>query len=91
LEDLFWKSYRYFRATCGDKPIILEEFATYTGKDQPEWLEKGFQAIKSMPRIKAAIYWNNINYELNDDHTLSDESLRMIKEVIKDPYFIMAK
>ncbi len=67
------------------------EFGTTIGRDQPKWLIEAFQTIKSKPGIKAAIYWDNAAIELGDDHTLSDESLKTLKEILKDPYWIMAK
>jgi hypothetical protein len=49
--------------------------------------------IKSYPGIKAAIYWDNINLEFDDDHTLTAESMEILMEILrealKEPYFIM--
>jgi hypothetical protein len=90
LDDLFKPSYSYFRRKHQHKPIMLSEFGTTIAHDQQKWLIKAFETIKSMPGIKAATYWDNFldNY---DDHTLSTESLNTLKEILKDPYFIMAK
>ncbi len=38
--------------------------------------------------MKAAIYWDSVNYGLGDDYRLSDESSEVYKEIMKDPYFI---
>jgi hypothetical protein len=67
------------------------EFGTTIGRDQPEWLIKAFQTIKSKPGIKAAIYWDKAAIQLGDDHTLSEESLKTLKQILEDAYFIMAK
>jgi hypothetical protein len=91
LADLITEPYNYFRARYGNKPIMQAEFGTTTGNDQPKWLVKAFHTLKSKPGIKAAIYWDNTAVEIGDDHTLSEESIKTLKEIFKDPYWIMAK
>ena len=91
LNDLISEPYDYFRKRYENKPIIQAEFGTTTGADQPNWVIKALQTIKSKPGIKAAIYWDNAATELGDDHTLSEESLKVLKENLKEPYFVMAK
>ena len=92
LSNLINHPYRYFRTNYPDKPIRVEEFGTTIGKDQPRWLRKAFETIKSTPGLKAAIYFDNVyNITFYDDHTLSRESMKTLKELLKDPYFIGAK
>ena len=91
LNDLISEPYQYFRTKHPDKPMMLEELGTTIGPDQPEWLRNAFTAIKSKPRLKALIYWDNVNPMLPDDHVLSTESKQAMKELLKDPYFIGAK
>jgi len=44
------------------------------------------------PRIKAEIYYDNITAVYGgQNHTLDQISLNTLKEVFKDPYWIMAK
>jgi len=91
LNDLISGPYNYFRRRYENKPIMQAEFGTTIGRDQPEWLIKAFQTIKSKPGIKAAIYWDKAAIQLGDDHTLSEESLKTLKQILEDAYFIMAK
>ena len=74
-----------------NKPIMQAEFAVTNNSSQPRWLMDAFKTIKSKPSIKAAIYWDNVTAHEQDDHTLSDRSLQALKEIFKDPYWIMAK
>lgn len=68
---------------------MLAEFGKTRGKGQSKWLKDAFEYIKSRTGIKAAIFWNNCNsYE--DDHTLTDKSFELYKEIMKDSYFIGA-
>ena len=92
LENIISMSYNYFRHKYKDKPIMLVEFGTTVGKDQPRWLRKAFETIKSKPGLKATIYWDNVcTHHIIDDHTLSQESMNTLKEIMKDPYFTGAK
>jgi hypothetical protein len=70
-----------------NKPLMLAEFGTArTG--QPKWLLRAFRTIKTYSGIKAAIYWDNVNIRYNSDHILSEEGIKQLKEILKDPYFI---
>jgi len=91
LEDLISQPYHYFRTNYPNKPVMLAEFATTVEQKQAEWVQKAYQSIKSKPGIKAAIYWDNKNWQLGDDHSLTTDSLETVKEILRDPYFIMAK
>jgi len=92
LNELISGPHKYFASRYKDKPIMLAEFGSTNGKDQPKWLIKAYDTIKSRWKIKAANYWDSIYAELfRDDHTLSQESLNTLKEIFKDPYWIMAK
>lgn len=83
--------YKQMRTSHPQKPLMQTEFGKTKGSDQPRWFKNAFETIKSWPGMKAAIVWDNVNVGLGDDHTLSNESLKTLKEIVKDPYFIMAK
>jgi hypothetical protein len=70
---------------------MLEEFGTTNGYKQPMWLQDAYQTIKKLTRIKAAICWNVVDYQMHDDDTLSPQSFQTLKEIFKDPYWITAK
>ena len=74
-----------------NKPIMQAEFGKTQGSDQPYWLKNAYKTIKSRPGMKAALYWDQHDRELNDNLYLSKESFEVIKEIFKDPYFIGAK
>ena len=88
LSNLISSPYNYFRRNHKDKPIMLSEFGSTIGNDQPKWLKKAFKTMKSMPALKGAIYWNNINRKLGDDHRLSEQSFTTLKKLLEDPYFL---
>ena len=74
-----------------DKPIMQAEFGTTQGSSQPYWVKNAYKTIKSLPGMKAALYWDYSNAQLGDQHSLSQESLAALKEILKDPYWITAK
>ena len=80
--------YRYFRVKHPNKPFILAEFGSQIGRDQPSWLRKALGTIKSLPGMKAAICWDVFDHNIGADMTLSEESIKVLREVLKDPYFI---
>jgi len=58
---------------------------------QSRWLINSYRSIKnSFPAIKAVIYFHT-TWRLTDDHTLNPKSLPTLKDIFKDPYWIMAK
>jgi hypothetical protein len=81
------KTYRDMRTNHPEKPLMQAEFGRTKTKRQPQWITKAYETIKSWPGMKAAIYWDSLNYSLGDDHTLSGESTKVLREVLKDPYF----
>ena len=88
--SLVSQTYREMRLKHPNKPIMMAEFGKTRESDQARWLKKAFETIKSWPGMKVAIFWNNLHWELRDDHTLSKESFEVYKEIMKDPYFIGA-
>lgn len=70
-----------------EKPIMQAEFGKTKHKRQARWIKSAYETIKSWPGMKAAIYWDSVNYGLGDDYTLSGESSEVYKEIMKDPYF----
>jgi len=95
LSELISKPYYYFRYKHKDKPIMLSEFGTPSKNDQPKWIEKAFKTIKSKPGLKAVAYWDETYWHpvsrWVDDIRLSIESLGVLKQVLKDLYWIIAK
>jgi hypothetical protein len=80
-------TYRDMRTNHPEKPLMQAEFGRTKTKRQPKWIRRAYETIKSWPGMKAAIYWDSTNYSLGDDHTLSKESTKVLKEVLEDPYF----
>ena len=66
------------------------EFGKTDDFRQQSWLRDAFQTIKSWPEMKAAVYWDISDSPLNEDYMLNSRSLEFYKEILKDPYFIMA-
>jgi len=84
-------TYGQMRTKHPDKPIMMAEFGKTWDKQQPKWIKNAYETIKSWPGMKAAIYWDSMNVELNDNHMLIKESHTVLQELFKDPYFIGAK
>jgi beta-mannanase len=90
--DLISRSLEEMHTAHKDKPIIHAETGRTQGYNQEEWLNDAFWTIKrEMPELKAVIYWDNITLDLGDDKTLSKDSLHLMKEIFRDPYWIMAR
>jgi hypothetical protein len=91
--DLMSKTYEQLTINHPQKPRMVSEFGRTPGPRQPSWLVGAFQSIKkNFPSIKAAVYYDNITGVLTgQDHTLDQTSLRTLKGIFKDPYWIMAK
>ncbi len=86
LHTLIARAYRTFAKK--KKPYIIEEMGTSRTSHQPEWLRQAISYIKDRPNIKGYLYWDNVNNELRDDHSLSYESISVLNEILKDSYFI---
>ena len=91
--ELMYKTYEQMLRNHPQKPIMVSEFGRTPGYNQPTWLIDAYRSIKNdFPRIKAAIYHDNItNILTGQDHTLDRKSLQTLKEIFKDPYWIMGK
>ena len=78
-----------------EKPIMLSMFGRASGHDQPRWLINAYRSIRNdFPEVKAAIHYD-LNQKVFDrywtDSTLTPESVQTLKEIFKDPYWIMAR
>lgn len=77
-----------------DKPMMLQEFGStrnsIRGTGQAQWLQRAMDYIKDRG-IRAALFWDSVNYPLGDDHTISDASYERLKQVLRDPYFVRGK
>lgn len=91
--ELMSKTYEQMQSHHPQKPIMVSEFGRTPGETQPSWLIDAYKTMKNdFPPLKAAIYYDNItNVFTGQDHTLDSKSLNTLKEVFKDPYWIMAK
>jgi hypothetical protein len=91
--ELMSKTYEQMRKNHPQKPIMVSEFGRTPGDNQPLWLVDAFRRMKNnFTPIKAAIYYDNITQLFTgQDHTLDERSLNTLKEIFKDPYWIMAK
>jgi len=91
LDELIYKTYREMFKKHPQKPIMQSQFARTNSVGQPQWLSDAYHAIKTnFPSLRAAIYMDN-TWTKTGDHTLSPEGLQTLKQVFKDPYWIMAK
>ena len=86
--SLVYPTYAQMRTNHREKPVLMSEFGKTKESDQVDWIRDAFRDIKSCHGMKAAIFWDNTHK--GDDHTLSIESLKLYKEIMKDPYFIGA-
>ncbi len=91
LHVLIHETYRRLFKDHPQKPIMLSSFGRTNDNDQSRWLIDAYSSIKkSFPAIKAVICFDN-TMRLTGDHTLNQESLQTLKEIFKDPYWIMGK
>ena len=50
------------------KPFMLTEFAaSIHGGDKAAWIDDMFVKLPDYPNIKAAVWWNNVDYDKNDN------------------------
>jgi hypothetical protein len=91
--ELLSPTYERMTTDHPQKPIMVSEFGRTPGDSQPQWLIDAFRSMKDeFTKVKAAIYYDNItNVHGGQDHTLDQKSLSTLKEIFKDPYWIMAK
>jgi len=85
------KTYEEMFKNHRNKPIMQSEFGVTNDGAQPRWLLDAYKTIKSMPAMKAAIFWDHEEGKERDDHTLSKKSLQAMKDIFKDSYWIMTK
>jgi hypothetical protein len=70
---------------------MISAFARTNKNYQSKWLINAYSGIKnSFPAIKAAMYSDKTSSHTGD-HTLNPKSLPTLKDIFKDPYWIMAK
>jgi hypothetical protein len=91
--EMMSDTYKQMRRNHQEKPIMVSEFGRTPGDKQRPWLTDAYARIKTdFPQLKAAIYYDNITKIYGgQDHTLDQKSLNTLKEIFKDPYWIMAK
>jgi beta-mannanase len=91
--ELTIHTYNEMHSNHPDKPIMQAEFGKTQGRSQPHWLKNAYKTIKSRPGTKAALYWDYPDTWItpNDNLYLSEGSMAVLKEILKDPYWITAK
>lgn len=94
-DRLMYRTYKQMLKKHPQKPIMQSQFGKSNGHDQSKWLIKAYRSIKTdFPAIKAAIYYDSNNKIVDPtwtDATLTPKSLETLKEIFKDPYWIVAK
>jgi hypothetical protein len=51
-----------------DKPFMITEFSSNSaGGDKAAWIRDMFAKIAEYPNIKAAVWWNGVDYDRNDN------------------------
>jgi hypothetical protein len=91
LSSLASVTYTAMRRNHPDKPIMMAEFGTIKDYNQPRWIRKAFEWIKSNPGMKSAHLWDALRYhigEIKRNKNLSPESYELLEEILQDPYFI---
>lgn len=91
LNVLVSETYRRFFKDHPQKPFMISAFGRTNEAYQHRWLINAYRSIrKSFPAIKAVIYHDNTWWGTGD-HTLNPKGLETLKEIFKDPYWIMGK
>ncbi|WNR42056.1 glycoside hydrolase family 26 protein [Paenibacillus roseipurpureus] len=80
-KELYEPLYQRY-ALWSDKPLMITEFASSSiGGDKEAWIRDMFRVIPQYPKIRAAIWWNGIDwdgdtpariYTLDDDKAMMD-------------------
>jgi hypothetical protein len=84
-------TYRRLLKKHAQKPFMISSFGRTNDNYQYRWLSNAYRSIKnSFPGIKAVIYHDNTWWGTGD-HTLNSKSWQTLKEIFKDPYWIMGK
>jgi len=91
LDVLIYRTYRQLSKDHPQKPIVISSFGRTNETFQYRWLINAYNNIKnSFPAIKAIIYFHTTWWGTGDK-TLNPKGLLTLKEIFKDPYWIMAK
>lgn len=89
-DDMIYPTYTQMRKDHPQKPIMQAELGRTDRNDQARWLTHAYRSIKNdFPAMKAAIYYGFVDF--GHDSNLNKKSLETLKEIFKDPHWIMAK
>jgi len=89
--NLINRTYRQMLKNHRQKPFMISSFGRTNEPYQSKWLISAYDKIKGdFPAIKAVTYFDN-TWKLTGDHTLNPKSLETLKEIFKDPYWVMGK
>jgi len=72
-------------------PIGFGEYGIKNDKSQAKKLARDLTYISQEPRVKFLVYWNSSNLHEKRDHTLTKDSLKVIRKKLDSGYFITAK
>jgi hypothetical protein len=91
--EMMSATYAQMHRNHPEKPMMVSEFGRTPGDEQQPWLTDAYARIKAdFPPLKAAIYYDNITRVYGgQDHTLDAHSLRTLREVFADPYWILVR
>jgi hypothetical protein len=81
--ELLFPTYEQMRKNHPQKPMMVSEFGRTPGDNQPTWLIDAYRSMKND--------FSPIKVHGGQDHTLDQKSLSTLKEIFKDPYWIMGK
>jgi len=89
--NLINRTYQQMHKNHPQKPFMISSFGRTNEPYQSKWLISAYDKVKGdFPAIKAVTYFDN-TWKLTGDHTLNPKSLETLKEIFKDPYWVMGK
>jgi len=90
-DSLMNRTYRQMLKDHAQKPLMISSFGRTNEYYQSKWLMNAYSSIKSsFPAIKAVFYFDN-TWKLTGDHTLNPKGLQTLRDIFRDPYWIMGK
>ena len=88
LQDLIGYTVKSLHSKYPDKPIMIAELGKSQDSSQPKWIEQAYSYIRMTPTIKGVVYNDNWNHPQQDQQQLSEDSFKVLRKILNDPYFI---
>jgi hypothetical protein len=94
LKHIIRADYNWTRRKHPTKPLALFEMVQSVNPRQHKWIRQAYKDVKEQfPAIKMVQWWETLpmqQYEWADDQSFSrnPESIKAMREVLSDPYFI---